>query len=137
MFTSHSSTTTMNNYLSKPWLPNSYSASPIFELLFPIQSFFANANFCCNDLQSCIPFFKFLSSSTTLIRLWFSASTFVCLDPTWCMILKLKSWRLLIHLPLLPYASKIVTNHSDGLWDYYQNGVQFTSLNHYGTLKVK
>jgi hypothetical protein len=30
--------------------------------------------------------------------------------------------------------------HGEGRWvnnHYYQNGVQFTSLNHYGTFKVK
>jgi hypothetical protein len=40
----------------------------------------------------------------------------MCLSPDRCIILKLKSWNMSTHLPLLPCAFYTVARHSSGLW---------------------
>jgi hypothetical protein len=48
-----------------------------------------------------------------------TSSKLVCLDLVMWINLKLKSCKVLIHLPFLPYVFAIVTNHSDGLWSVH------------------
>jgi hypothetical protein len=59
---------------------------------------------------------KLSSFTTDPIGFLLKASTFVCLSPGRCTILKLKSYNMPTHLPLLPCASDAVANHFSGLW---------------------
>jgi len=66
--------------------------------------------------MSWISSLKSLASVAGPTGLLLKASTFVCLSPHQCNILKLKSCSISIHLPLMPCAYDIVANQSSGLW---------------------
>lgn len=115
-FFSTFSTSTMNKWLSKPWLPKCWGTLPIFELHLPIQIISYVPQSVCSSLQSWISSHISSSSSTTSTRFRLSASTLVCLDPVQCTILKPKSCKILTHMPLMLYTYGIVANHFRSLW---------------------
>ncbi len=70
----------------------------------------------CTVPISWISSLKSSSFVACLIGFMLKASTFACFSLGLWSILKLKSCSILIHLPRLPCAFDIVTNHSRGLW---------------------
>lgn len=112
IFTSYVSMTLMiNNWLNIILLSICYKINPIS---YPTSFFhFLNLLHPFTVLYFLLEIFLLLHNSTKFLL---NSSTLVCLDFAWCTIKKLKSYNMLIHLPILPYTSKIIASHSKGLW---------------------
>ncbi len=97
-----STNSTMNKWFNKPQLPNYYNNKPILELFMPTHKVSLDFRVYCNILQSKFSFTRSSSSSATSTRFLLNASTFVCFNLALRMILKLKSYSALTHLPFFP-----------------------------------
>jgi hypothetical protein len=101
--------------LWKPF-PLSLKTKPLWTLASLNRKDFIFYSMCVTSYTSNVMNFLI---EVIIIRGWshwilLNASTFICLSPSQCNILKLKSCNISIHLPLLPCAFDIVVNHSNG-----------------------
>ncbi len=90
----------INKWFNSPWLPNCCNNKPILKLLLLVHRVSLDFQMYCNILQSWISFIKSSSGFAALTWFIFNTSTFVCPDLAPWMILKLKSYSVLTHLPL-------------------------------------